>query len=350
MSLGTSDRFPPFLKRVPGICSNFHLTKIIGRGTFGVVFLGVMKCVPSEKFAFKFLIPTTCGSAHSEIESLQMIGKHPNVIELLTSIRYQDQLVLVFPYFQHNKFSSLLNTVSPLDIRYYMLSLLQGLAYIHSKGIMHRDIKPSNFLYNKNERVGRIIDFGLVRVVPPSIACKKITCMFKKPRMFNKATLKHLTCTHDATSVCSTCLSRKAKHVPRAGTPGYRAPEVLLGYRQQTFAIDVWSAGVILLSLMCGIYPFFCAKTDLHAIAEIVSIFGSERLVRVANNLKIDLILSEDTSGIDLDTFCRNFDIGLQSTSVLNGMKCLLKELLTVDPIKRVCASEALNNDFLNSV
>ena len=43
----------------------------------------------------------------------------------------------------------------------------------------------------------------------------------------------------------------------RAGTPGFRAPEVLLMSVQQTTAIDIWSAGVTMLTLMSRRYPVF---------------------------------------------------------------------------------------------
>lgn len=36
----------------------------------------------------------------------------------------------------------------------------------------------------------------------------------------------------------------------RGGTRGFRAPEVLLRCTKQTVAIDIWSAGVILLSIL----------------------------------------------------------------------------------------------------
>ena len=41
-------------------------------------------------------------------------------------------------------------------------------------------------------------------------------------------------------------------------------------------AVDIWSAGVIFLSLLSGRYPFFRANDDLTALAQIVSTFGSE--------------------------------------------------------------------------
>lgn len=46
-------------------------------------------------------------------------------------------------------------------------------------------------------------------------------------------------------------------------------------------AVDIWSAGVIFLSLLSGRYPFFRANDDLTALAQIVSTFGSES-VKVA--------------------------------------------------------------------
>jgi len=59
---------------------------------------------------------------------------------------------------------------------------------------------------------------------------------------------------------------------PRAGTRGFRAPEVLARYRKedQTVAIDVWSAGVVLLCILSRRYPFFSGKNDIHGIAEIM--------------------------------------------------------------------------------
>ncbi len=48
-------------------------------------------------------------------------------------------------------------------------------------------------------------------------------------------------------------------------------------------AVDIWSAGIILLSFLSGRYPFFKAKDDLTSLAQIITVFGSKEASRTAN-------------------------------------------------------------------
>ena len=59
--------------------------------------------------------------------------------------------------------------------------------------------------------------------------------------------------------------------VNRDGTKGFRAPEVLLKVVHQTTAIDIWSAGVILLSMLCGRFPVLSHSDDDVALLEITT-------------------------------------------------------------------------------
>ena len=77
---------------------------------------------------------------------------------------------------------------------------------------------------------------------------------------------------------------RSHQVAPRAGTPGFRAPEVLLKYPHQTTAVDVWSAGVILLCILSGHYPFFKAHDDMSALTQIVSLLGSKKTAEAAKS------------------------------------------------------------------
>ena len=60
----------------------------------------------------------------------------------------------------------------------------------------------------------------------------------------------------------------------REGTRGFRAPEVLLRQKKQGPGIDVWAAGTIVLCLLTRRYPLFQADSDLHALAEILTLLG----------------------------------------------------------------------------
>ena len=77
---------------------------------------------------------------------------------------------------------------------------------------------------------------------------------------------------------------RSNQNAPRAGTPGFRAPEVLLKCPNQTTAVDMWSAGVILLCILSGHYPFFRAHDDLTAMAQIVGLKGSKECTEAARS------------------------------------------------------------------
>lgn len=52
-------------------------------------------------------------------------------------------------------------------------------------------------------------------------------------------------------------------------------------------AIDVWSAGVILLSLLSGRYPFFKAGDDLIALTQIMTIRGSRETIKAAKSFGV---------------------------------------------------------------
>lgn len=82
--------------------------------------------------------------------------------------------------------------------------------------------------------------------------------------------------------MCPTCLTWPHLHAARAGTPGFRPPEVLLKSRTQTVAVDMWAVGVILLSLFSRSYPFFRSPDDMTALAELITLFGSEKMEAAA--------------------------------------------------------------------
>lgn len=191
-------------------------------------------------------------------------------------------------------------------------------------------------------------------------------------------------------SVCINCLMKKEVHASRAGTPGYRPPEVLLKYADQTTAVDVWAAGVIFLSVLSSVYPFFKAPNDFVALAEIVTIFGDRAIRKTALALERMVTISQRSKPLNLRKLCLRFRHRLifsdpqmirkhespdgrcdvckncdqyffnclceesdYVTEPLDPYECfpasaydLLGRLLEINPHKRITAEEALNHPF----
>jgi cell division control protein 7 len=319
--------FPSYIKRVPQISSAFNIVSAIGRGTFGIVYLGTLKNDNTE-YALKFLVPISCVTrVMIEIKALQILGKHSSIIELLAYTRHFDQIVLVFPYFTHNKFKDLF-CLTGQNIKVYIFQLLNALSYVHSCGIIHRDVNPSNFLYNSAIGIGKLTDFGLA----------KLTSKPTKPQRQHWLP-KICKCSHQASSVCNRCLDRRQKRAPRSGTPGYRAPEILLQYMRQTSAVDIWSCGVILLSLLCKRYPFFTARDDPSALVEICQVFGSNECIHAANEIGISLVPSQFFKKLSIaDLICKKTSPQENISSLVN----LASALLDVNCLTRISAEQAL--------
>lgn len=56
-------------------------------------------------------------------------------------------------------------------------------------------------------------------------------------------------------------------------------------------AIDMWSAGIIFLSLLSGRYPFFKASDDLTALAQIMTVRGSRETIQAARTFGMQALV-----------------------------------------------------------
>ncbi|KAJ1648486.1 serine/threonine protein kinase, CMGC, CDC2/CDK sub [Coemansia erecta] len=232
-------------------CSAFEdyelLTKL-GEGTFGEVHKAVHKAAGSVVALKRVLmhnekegLPIT---AIREIKLLKSL-RHPNIVPLSDMlVRHEPQgsgavpsVYMVFPYMDHDLTGLLENPkiqLRPEHIKLYLRQLLEGTAYLHASRVMHRDMKASNLLLNNEGRL-YIADFGLARSFNPDDKKDMTKCVV---------------------------------------TRWYRPPELLLGERRYTTAIDMWGIGCIFAEMLVG-KPVFQGSTDISQIDHVMRICGS---------------------------------------------------------------------------
>jgi len=160
-------------------------------------------------------------------------------------------------------------------------------------------------------------------------------------------------------ATCPGCLALPHIHAARAGTPGFRPPEVLLKYPVQTTAVDLWAVGIILLCMLSRSYPFFRAPDDMTALAELSSLLGTAQIQAAAKKYNRKVIASHSREAPDLGDLCRRLSMrgepksGDSTTSPIlatDEAVSLLKMLLRLDHRDRITAAEALSHPFLTDI
>ncbi|KAF7545933.1 hypothetical protein G7Z17_g8776 [Cylindrodendrum hubeiense] len=288
----------------------------------------------------------------NEIELLHDLRQCPSVCPLITAFRHTDQVVAILPYFRHGDFRAYFRDMTISDIAIYLRSLFTALKSVHDHKILHRDIKPTNFLYDPATQRGVLVDFGLAE--REGSDCKPCLCHesrdTRKQRQANSAWAQNSTNPQVGYPKSDTRSSRRAN---RAGTRGFRAPEVLFKCTEQTTSIDIWSAGVILLTIMSKRFPFFNSADDVEAMIEIATIFGTKRMKAAGLLHGCAFETSIPTVGqqgfsmekIILWSTCRTDDKPLTPDEKLAVR--FLERCMELDPSRRITAEQALEHEFL---
>lgn len=161
--------------------------------------------------------------------------RHPNIVQVFDFDTYDGHPYIVMEYLKGPSFSTYLNTLHKSEskltfeqIGQLLKSLVAGLDYAHSQGIVHRDIKPANILlHSKSGEITEnspltkdvepvITDFGLARIA------------------------------HSGNQTASGLVS---------GTPSYMSPEQARGAKVD-HRTDIYSLGIILYEMVAGQVPF----------------------------------------------------------------------------------------------
>ena len=201
--------------------NDFIFKDDIGEGNFGKVKFCIFKRT-GEEFAIKIInkkkIKDKMKNSFFKENEIATKFNHINVIYVYRIFEDRENFYLVMEYCQKGELFDYIvehQRLSENEASVFFYQLINGVEYIHSKGIAHRDLKPENLLLTTDKTL-KIIDFGLSHEFDPSSCLLKTKC----------------------------------------GSPSYAAPEIISCNYYDGFKTDIWCCGIILYAMLCGFLPF----------------------------------------------------------------------------------------------
>lgn len=203
---------------------------MLGKGAFGSVYEAhcSSKLIITGRCAIKVINKVTCqrrgmlDRIQNEIKIHSSLN-HLNILRLYSHLEDSTNFYLVLELCENGELFKFVRGNSLCGneraISQFTAQIIEGIGYLHSKGIIHRDLKLSNIFINK-DLVIKIGDFGLA----------------KRLGIGRESGLQS-----EANTLC--------------GTPNYISPEII-SRKPYGFEADIWSFGVILYSLLVGNAPF----------------------------------------------------------------------------------------------
>lgn len=211
---------------------HFKMTTVLGKGSFGVVSLGIH--TPSNNcFAIKQLKKAEViklkqiDHLRNEIYILNAL-KHPFIIRLYGTIQDGKYISLITDYVPGGELFTILRETGrfgkPESI-FYAANVVLAFEYLHSYKIVYRDLKPENLLIDVDGYL-KLTDFGFAKLV-----------------------------TNRTYTLC--------------GTPEYVAPEIIR-CKGHGIEVDWWALGVLIYEMLVGIDPFN-ANTPMETFKRILT-------------------------------------------------------------------------------
>ncbi|KAM0682630.1 Cyclin-dependent kinase catalytic subunit [Mitosporidium daphniae] len=281
----------------------------IGEGSYGVVYKAKHRLsgalVALKKIRLESEDEGVPATAIREISILKELD-HDSVVKLHDVVHHNSKLYLVFEYLDLDlkRYMDSIRASGGMkmdQIKCYLYQLISGIYACHSRRVLHRDLKPQNLLIDREGSL-KIADFGLARAYG----------------------IPMRTFTHEVVTLW------------------YRAPEILLGDKHYTTAMDIWSIGCIFGEMVLQ-SPLFPGDSEIDELYKIFRILGtpSEESWNGVSTLPEYKTLFPQWHPQALSKVLPQLDIyGLD----------LLSRMLQFDPAKRISAKQALQHPFFNDI
>ncbi|MFN7975745.1 MAG: serine/threonine-protein kinase [Acidobacteriota bacterium] len=221
------------------VAGRYELVDLVGTGRTSEVYRA-RDLEAEADVALKVLDPrlTWDPAARQRLRREVMVSRrcrHPGIVHVHDLVAWDDRAAVVQDLVTGPSLLAIIAECAPLPVARVVpiaLCILEALDAAHEAGVVHRDVKPSNVLLDRAAGdLPRLIDFGIARVAMMT------------------------TVTHTGAVL---------------GTPGYQAPEILLGDRPDLRA-DLYGVGLLLFEMLSGVAPFRRGKGDLTLYRQIAA-------------------------------------------------------------------------------